>query len=231
MNNAEKKACDVLYKPKSSKYLESIRMFQGCPTLAVTKGGRIYMGWYAGGLREPHMNNYNLLIYSDDKGATWSEPLLVIPSSYENSVHALDIQLFIDPDGSLHVLWVQNNTTLIPENKPFLTIPVDKQDINIIVSDIMYVLSDLNYCLVYTKQKEYRTRSQFGKFMEMLSEFPEFYVINRGIAVNLDNVLDIKELDCELSDKTILPVSKKQKLSAEQALIDRRFQVRRKAGK
>ncbi len=120
---------------------------------------------------------------------------------------------------------------VIPENKPFLTISVEKQDINIIVSDIMYVLSDLNYCLVYTKQKEYRTRSQFSKFMEILSEFPEFYVINRGIAVNLDNVLDIKELDCELSDKTILPVSKKQKLSAEQALIDRRFQVRRKAGK
>ncbi len=120
---------------------------------------------------------------------------------------------------------------VIPENKPFLTITVDKQDINIIVSDIMYVMSDLNYCLVYTKQQEYRTRSQFSKFMENLSEFPEFYVINRGIAVNLDNVLDIKELNCELTDKTILPVSKKQKLSAEQALIDRRFQVRRKAGK
>lgn len=120
---------------------------------------------------------------------------------------------------------------VIPENKPFLTISVDKQDINIIVSDIMYVLSDLNYCLVYTKKREYRTRSQFGKFMETLSEFPEFYVINRGVAVNLDNVLDINELDCKLADNTILPVSKKQKQSAEQALIDRRFQVRRKAGK
>lgn len=120
---------------------------------------------------------------------------------------------------------------VIPENKPFLTISVDKQDINIIVSDIMYVLSDLNYCLVYTKKREYRTRSQFGKFMETLSEFPEFYVINRGVAVNLDNVLDINELDCKLADNTILPVSKKQKQSAEQALIYRRFQVRRKAGK
>lgn len=120
---------------------------------------------------------------------------------------------------------------VLPENQPFITISVDKQEINIIVSDVMYVLSDLNYCLVYTKTKEYRTRSQFGKFMEMLREFPEFYVINRGIAVNLDNVLDIKELDCKLSDQTILPVSKKQKQTAEQALIDRRFQVRRKAGK
>lgn len=120
---------------------------------------------------------------------------------------------------------------VLPENKPYITISVEKQDINILISDIMYVLSDLNYCLVYTRNNEYRTRSQFSKFMEKLSEFSQFYVINRGISVNLDNVLDIKDLDCELSDKTVLPVSKKQKLSAEQALIDRRFQVRRKAGK
>ena len=110
MNNADKTACEVLYKPESDKYDRDIRMFQGCPTVAVTKGGRIYLGWYAGGTGEPHMENYNLLIYSDDKGATWSKPLIVIPSSYENRVHALDIQLFTDPCGALHILWVQNNT-------------------------------------------------------------------------------------------------------------------------
>ena len=119
---------------------------------------------------------------------------------------------------------------VLPENQPYITINVEKQEINIIVSDILYVLSDLNYCLVYTKKSEYRTRSQFSKFMESLNEFPQFYVINRGIAVNLDNVLDIKGLDCYLNDKTLLTVSKKKKQEAEQALIDRRFQIRRKAG-
>lgn len=119
---------------------------------------------------------------------------------------------------------------VLPENQPFITINVEKQDINLLISEIMYVLSDLNYCLVYTKKNEYRTRSQFSKLMETLGEFPQFYVINRGVAVNLDNVTDIKDLDCTLSDQTVLPVSKKKKLSAEQALIDRRFQIRRKAG-
>lgn len=119
---------------------------------------------------------------------------------------------------------------VLPDNQPYITITVEKQEINIFLSDILYILSDLNYCLVYTRQGEYRTRSQFSKFMEQLDEAAQFLIINRGIAVNLDNVLDIKELDCELSDKTILPVSKKKKQSAEQALIDRRFQVRRKAG-
>ncbi len=110
MKNADKIACEPLYKPKSEKYDKDIRTFQGCPTLAVTNGGRIYLGWYAGGTGEPHMENYNLLIYSDDHGVTWSKPLIVIPSSYENRVHALDIQLFTDPSGALHLAWVQNNT-------------------------------------------------------------------------------------------------------------------------
>lgn len=128
MKYASLNPCYIFRKPKSTKYAEGTRIFQGCPTIAVTRGGRIYLGWYAGGTKEPHMNNYNLLIYSDDKGATWSDPLLVIPSSYEMNVHALDIQLFIDPMGALHVCWVQNNTAPYqedfarPSGKPWVTI-------------------------------------------------------------------------------------------------------------
>ena len=111
-------ACPLLYRPEDPAYAEGIRRFQGCPTLAVTHGGRLYVGWYSGGSREPHIENYNLLIFSDDKGATWSEPLLVIPSDRERLIHALDIQLWCDGDGRLHVFWVQNNVKPEPEVMP-----------------------------------------------------------------------------------------------------------------
>ena len=108
---ADKVACDLIMYPTDSKYTdEHIREFQGCPTIAATKGGRLYLGWYAGGTREPHMDNFNLVIHSDDAGKSWSEPIFVIPSSRENNIHALDIQLFTAPDGRLFVFWVQNNT-------------------------------------------------------------------------------------------------------------------------
>ena len=68
MKYASQRPCPILYNPSDEKYAESIRNFQGCPTLAVTPGGRIYLGWYSGGTREPHMDNYNLLMYSDDQG-------------------------------------------------------------------------------------------------------------------------------------------------------------------
>ena len=103
-------ACEMLYNCKDEKYSESIRQFQGCPTIAITQNGRIFMGWYSGGTREPHMENYNLLIYSDDKGKTWSEPVLIIPSNIELCVQALDIQLVVSPEGKLFVYWVQNDT-------------------------------------------------------------------------------------------------------------------------
>ncbi|MBE6688287.1 MAG: exo-alpha-sialidase [Ruminococcaceae bacterium] len=117
-NNASKIQCELLMYPTDEKYSEKIRHFQGCPTLAVTKGGRIFAGWYSGGTREPHMDNYNLLIYSDDKGKTWSHPVLVIPGNKEKFIHALDIQLWTSPEGKLYVFWVQNNTAYETDPKP-----------------------------------------------------------------------------------------------------------------
>ena len=118
MGNAETKACDILYRTKDPKYEESIRLYQGCPSIAISRGGRIFVAWYAGGTNEPHIENYNLLIYSDDDGKTWSDHLLIIPSSEEKLIHALDIQLFCDPDGKLHVYWVQNNVKPAPDVMP-----------------------------------------------------------------------------------------------------------------
>ncbi len=112
--------CELLYRPTDEKYAEHIREFQGCPTLAITRGGRIYLGWYAGGDREPHMENYNLLVYSDDGGKSFSSPLLVIPSDKARCVHALDIQLWTAPNGALWVFWVQNNTRPITQEFDWL---------------------------------------------------------------------------------------------------------------
>lgn len=111
--DAAARPCDVLLYPTDEKYSEEIRNFQGCPTLAVTRGGRIFIGWYSGGDREPHIDNYNLLVYSDDDGRTFHKyPILVIPSDRKRLVQALDIQLWTSPEGRLYVYWVQNDVTL-----------------------------------------------------------------------------------------------------------------------
>lgn len=83
------------------------RLWQGCPTIVCTAKGRLLAGWYSGGIAEPDMRNYNLLVRSDDHGETWSEPILVIESKLSIGLRCIDIQLWIDPAGKCWVFWTQ----------------------------------------------------------------------------------------------------------------------------
>ncbi len=89
------------------KYQVQNRLWQGCPTIERAPGGKLWAGWYSGGPREPDEDNYNLLVYSNDDGLSWSDPVLVIDSIKEEFIRALDIQLWIDPGGRLWVFWTQ----------------------------------------------------------------------------------------------------------------------------
>ena len=89
------------------KFHLSRRLWQGCPTVLRTPGGRLYAGWYSGGTGEPSPENYNILIRSDDEGWTWSEPLAVVESEPEKNYFAIDIQLWLDPSGRMWMFITQ----------------------------------------------------------------------------------------------------------------------------
>lgn len=89
------------------QYAPENRKWQGCPTLARTPAGRLWAGWYSGGICEPDERNYNLLVYSDDGGITWSDPVLVIDSRPKLHLRAMDIQVWMDPADRLWVFWTQ----------------------------------------------------------------------------------------------------------------------------
>ena len=85
---------------------EAHRAWQGCPTVAVTRGGRLFAGWLTGGLFEPCIHNYNLLIMSDDGGESWSAPILTVGTDREKRLRKIDIELWIDERGALWVMWI-----------------------------------------------------------------------------------------------------------------------------
>lgn len=116
---------------------------------------------------------------------------------------------------------------VLPQNQPYINIVFEKQKISILHSDILYILSDLNYCIISVKDNEYRIRISFNEFTSQLKTFSEFFIINRGIMVNLDNVVDFKSLDCIMVNQKSIPVSRRKKDEVEQAIINRRFEVRR----
>lgn len=89
-------------------YAEENRSWQGCPSIAITKGGRIFAAWYSGGMFEPCINNYNLLVKSDDGGETWSKPILTVETDKINKIRNIDIQLWITDENILWITWVMS---------------------------------------------------------------------------------------------------------------------------
>jgi len=79
------------------------RLWQGIPSIEVTRGGRIFVTFYSGGTRE-QLGNYSLLIKSDDGGVSFSEPVAV---AIENGGRAFDPCLWIDPLGRLWFTWAR----------------------------------------------------------------------------------------------------------------------------
>ena len=119
---------------------------------------------------------------------------------------------------------------LLPDNQPYIEFTFEKQNISLLYSDIICILSDSNYCIIRTKDNEYRVRASFNDFTSKFKDAKEFFSIGRGIMVNLDNVVKIENLCCTMINNDVLPVSRRKKDEAEQALLNRRFEKRRKGG-
>lgn len=79
------------------KYSSPNRLWQGIPSIEVTKKGRIFITFYSGGYKEG-IGNFSMLIKSDDNGKTFSEPIAVL---YEEGHRYYDPCLWIDPLGRL----------------------------------------------------------------------------------------------------------------------------------
>ena len=89
-----------MIKNPGPEYADSLRMFQGIPSVVVTPGGRIWVTWYGGGYGEGP-ENYVMLSGSDDEGLTWSDFEMVIDPPYRASEPAL----WLDPDGMMWFMW------------------------------------------------------------------------------------------------------------------------------
>lgn len=92
----------------SETYAETDRKWQGLPTIAVTPGGRMWCAWQTGDSVEGSegSDNYDVMYYSDDNGATWSEEYMIwdVP---DDSVRLADPRLFYDQFGKLWLILIR----------------------------------------------------------------------------------------------------------------------------
>ncbi len=84
------------------------RAWQSAPTVVVTKKGRMFCTFSGdnSGTGDECPNNYNVLIYSDDKGETWTDNVLVI--DHNDSVRIHGPILYVDKTNTLWLFWAQS---------------------------------------------------------------------------------------------------------------------------
>lgn len=93
--------------PEYSMYLDGERKWQGMASIAKDDAsGRLFATWYSGGTGEGEFN-FVVLYTSDDGGATWTGPALVV-DPYMKSVRAFDPNLWTDPEGRVWLIWTQS---------------------------------------------------------------------------------------------------------------------------
>ncbi|MBM3859135.1 MAG: exo-alpha-sialidase [Verrucomicrobia bacterium] len=92
----------------TADYARAKRTCTGVPSIAVSRGGRIWAAWYSGKTpgaiieRCPH--SYTVVSTSGDGGKTWKEVLAIDPDG-AGPLKAYDPQPWVDPDGKLWVFW------------------------------------------------------------------------------------------------------------------------------
>ena len=105
----------------------------------------------------------------------------------------------------------------------YIEINSEKMTRKMIVSDILYVYSDSNYCIIHTKSGEQRVRISFTQLAKKLMSYPSFMEVGRGTAVNFDNTSHLSDTDCVMINGDCVPVSRRRIKAVEKAFLGRQF--------
>jgi hypothetical protein len=81
--------------------------WQAMPSMTVAPNGRLWVCWYSGGKGEGN-ENYVLLATSNNKGKTWTKPLLCV--DVPGPVRCFDPSMWTDPEKNVYLFWTQSNT-------------------------------------------------------------------------------------------------------------------------
>ena len=99
------------YTPARETYSPADRQWQGLPSVART-GDRLWAVWYTGGNGEPRQFNYLVIAYSDDGGANWVDPFLIVDHAdpEHTGVNTGVPNFWVDEEGDLCLTYIQYYT-------------------------------------------------------------------------------------------------------------------------
>ncbi len=93
------------------KHRINLRLFQGCPQVEISEGGRLWATWFGSNVqaeRAPYHNDqFSVISTSADGGKTWKEVFVFDPSELLGG-GASDPMLWKDPKGNIRFIGLRN---------------------------------------------------------------------------------------------------------------------------
>jgi len=120
-------------KNELTKYRTEYRLWQGIPSVEITKGGRIFVTFYSGE-RGERVGNFAMVVKSED-GETFTEPIAV---AYKDAHRCFDPCLWIDPLGRLWFTWAE-----MPDDATYAAVCDDPDAEELTWSDVFRIGEDI----------------------------------------------------------------------------------------
>ena len=156
--------------------------------------------------------------------------LVFLTSSSEHmpdafSVHAFGYLLKPLLPEKLYRVMNDIKAVISPEEEPCLLVTNGKLELSIKYSDIVYINSDSNYCIIHCPEPT-KCRGPFSTLCEPLLEHPDFCLINRGILVGLAHVKDTDLGNCIMDNGDQLPLNTKKTAAIKLQIAAYKFEHR-----
>lgn len=92
-----------------------------------------------------------------------------------------------------------------------IDLTVGRQIITVNAYDIQYILSDGHYTNITQKNQTIRAYGNYGQIKQEVEHLPQFVECNRGILVNMNDILQQKDDTFIMSDQRIIPIRRNQR--------------------
>lgn len=113
----------------------------------------------------------------------------------------------------------------LPSASQYIEISSGRKSIPVLLDDIVSVLTDAHY-LDFTLRNGsvLRSRMTVPEFLKLVEEDPRFLLVNKGIVLNADYILDFCDNCCVMENGSRFPIRVRDRMKTEQAVLQYHFE-------
>ncbi|MCI8639860.1 MAG: response regulator transcription factor [Coprococcus sp.] len=119
---------------------------------------------------------------------------------------------------------------ILPTSAKYIELPNGRSAVPLLLSDIASVVTDAHYLNIgLADGTVFRARMTISEFMEHAKKDARFILVNKGILVNADHILDFEDNCCILENNARFPIRVRDRRKIIQTVQDYHFdQIRRR---